>query len=256
MTQREPDPADPARQDDATSYAAWTQDDVRRGADEARVLGEIPDPAARRATDRPAPDVEADLRDVDGDGTIDEIVVDTTAVSGVDSAGRPFGAHDPGGPRSSGGGAGTGAGPDQPGAFPAGVYVGRFPPAGAPGAGPYGPGQQGPGLSGLFGAGTPLGEATGLRLAPRKRWVAFLYGLVLGFLGAQSFYTGRVFRGVFQAAPVISAWVLTLLTLGLLEPLALGVTAVVWIWGAFEGVAYLVARTGTYSTDVLGGRLT
>lgn len=200
-----------------TSYAAWTEVDVQRGTDEARVLGELPDPAGHSAAHRPAPDVHADLRDLDGDGTVDEIVVDTTSISGVDSAGRPFGAHGPSHAR---------------------------------------PTPEGPGLAGVFGAGTPLGEATGLRLAPRKRWVAFLYGLVLGFLGAQSFYTGRVFRGALQAAPVVSAWLLTLITLGMLAPLAQVVTVVVWIWGAAEGIAYLVSRSGTYSVDVLGGRLT
>ena len=213
--------------EDATSYAPWTEDDARRARAEAEFVEEraehveeveIIDPVGARTE-------HADV--------VEDIVLTT---SDRDEASRDhvpsedvFLVYDSHGNVHGGGRAGSGrAGASTP---------------------------AGPGLAGLFGAGTPLGEATGLRLRPRKRWVALVAGVLGGAIGVQSFYTGRLFRGVFQAGLTISSWLLTLFTLGLLAPFAEVVTVLVWLWGGIEGVRYAIAKDGAYSVDALGGRL-
>lgn len=241
---------------DATSYDVWTAADTRRGEDEARQVRRARagiEQALRRRADG--------TWDADGDGAADH----DEPVEHIEVISRPervdpervevFGPGEHAGPRRARGAAhGRGAMrgstrgvPPNASHLPPYVVVGGHPRAGAE--------QDGPGMEGLFGAGTPLGEATGLRLKPRKRWVAAACGLLGGFLGAQSFYTGHLLRGMLQLGAVVSVWFLTLATLGLLLPLAEVVTVAIWLWGAVEGLLYAFARTGPYSRDVLGGRL-
>lgn len=254
------DPQNPGRSD-ATSYDVWTAADTRRGEDEARQVErarEGIEQARRRRADG--------SWDANGDGVADhdepvEHIDVTSRAERVDPERvEVFGPGETAGPRRSRGtgrarGAAHGRGstrgaqgvPPNASHLPPYVVVGGQPRAGAE--------QDGPGLEGLFGAGTPLGEATGLRLGPRKRWIAAACGLLGGFLGAQSFYTGHLLRGTLQLGAVLSVWFLTLLTLGLLLPLAEIVTVVVWLWGAVEGLRYAFSTTGPYSRDALGGRL-
>lgn len=221
-----PDGHDPAERAEPTTYGTWSAEDTRRGEDEARRV-EI----ARAARERARRQKADGTWDADGDGVPDhdqpveriEVTTEPSPAEKVDPQRVEFFA--PG--RGSGGHRARG------------------------GSGP----QEGPGVEGLFGPGTPLGEATGLRLRPRKRWVAAACGLLGGFVGAQSFYTGHLLRGGLQAGAVVSSWLLALLTLGLLVPLATALTVAVWAWGAVEGVLYGLARTGPYAYDVLGGRL-
>jgi hypothetical protein len=113
---------------------------------------------------------------------------------------------------------------------PSGAPTGPPPAPGGYG-GPSGPPPQGGALSPtwMVSSGAPAGWQ------PKQKMVAGILGILLGYLGAHSFYLGNTKKGIIQL-------VVSVVTCGLGG-----------LWGLIEGIQIL---TGSIQTDAYGVPLT